>query len=113
MAPTDRYYVSFDNVKVGELIGQGFVDCIDGVERRQAQRPRHERRPHRQQRPLFAEGYNGVLKPKFDAGTYVKVGEPAGTWTPSEAATTFEQQYTANPNINAAWSRRTTTTPTP
>ena len=32
---------------------------------------------------LFAQGYNGVLKPKFDDGTYVKVGEPAGTWTPS------------------------------
>jgi D-xylose transport system substrate-binding protein len=31
----------------------------------------------------------------------VKVGEPAGTWTPSVAATTFEQQYTAHPNINA------------
>ena len=30
---------------------------------------------------LFAEGYNGVLQPKFDDGTYVKVGEPAGTWT--------------------------------
>src|SRR6202022_134718 len=50
---------------------------------------------------LFAQGYNGVLKPKFDDGSYVKVGEPAGTWTPSVAATTFEQQYTAHPDINA------------
>ena len=50
---------------------------------------------------LFAQGYNGVLKPKFDDGTYVKVGEPAGTWTPAVAATTFAQQYTAHPNINA------------
>jgi D-xylose transport system substrate-binding protein len=24
----DRYYVSFDNVKVGELIGQGLVSCV-------------------------------------------------------------------------------------
>jgi D-xylose transport system substrate-binding protein len=50
---------------------------------------------------LFAQGYNGVLKPYFDKGTYVKVGEPAGTWTPSVAQTTFAQQYTAHPNINA------------
>ena len=50
---------------------------------------------------LFAQGYNGVLKPHFDNGTYVKVGEPAGTWTPAVAATTFDQQYTAHPNINA------------
>ena len=26
--PSDRYYVSFDNVEVGKLIGQGEVDCI-------------------------------------------------------------------------------------
>ena len=50
---------------------------------------------------LFAQGYNGVLKPKFDSGAYVKVGEPAGTWTPSVTATNFDQQFTAHPNINA------------
>ena len=44
---------------------------------------------------------NGVLKPMFDNNSYVKVGEPAGTWTPSVAATTFDQQYTAHKNINA------------
>ncbi len=26
--PEDRYYVSFDNVKVGELMGKGLVQCI-------------------------------------------------------------------------------------
>ncbi len=26
--PADRYYVSFNNVQVGKLIGQGEVDCI-------------------------------------------------------------------------------------
>ena len=50
---------------------------------------------------LFAQGYNGVLKPKFDRRQLRKVGEPAGTWTPSVAQTTFAQQYTAHPNINA------------
>ena len=50
---------------------------------------------------LFAQGYNGVLKPHFDDGSYMKVGAPAGTWDPPTAATTFEQQYTAHPNINA------------
>jgi D-xylose transport system substrate-binding protein len=29
------------------------------------------------------------------------VGEPAGTWTPAVAKTTFDQQYTAHKNINA------------
>ncbi len=50
---------------------------------------------------LFAQGYNGVLKPHFADGSYTKVGEPAGTWDPPTAQTTFEQQFTAHPNINA------------
>ena len=50
---------------------------------------------------LFAQGYNGVLKPKFADGDYVKVGEPAGTWIRPPRQTTFEQQFTAHPNINA------------
>jgi D-xylose transport system substrate-binding protein len=50
---------------------------------------------------LFSQGYNQVLKPHFDSGEYVKVGEPAGTWDPPTAQTTFQQQYTAHPNINA------------
>ena len=50
---------------------------------------------------LFAQGYNGVLQPHFADGSYVKVGAPPGTWDPPTAATEFEQQYTAHPNINA------------
>ncbi|MDQ1666353.1 MAG: D-xylose transport system substrate-binding protein, partial [Actinomycetota bacterium] len=40
--------------------------------------------------------------PHFDDGSFIKVAEPAGTWTPSVAATTFDQQFTAHPEINAA-----------
>ena len=96
-----RIYVSFDNVKVGQLIGQGEVDCISAW---QVSKPNilvMDGSPTDNNATLFAQGYNGVLKPHFDSGEYVKVGEPAGTWTPSVAATTFEQQYTAHPNINA------------
>jgi D-xylose transport system substrate-binding protein len=50
---------------------------------------------------LFKQGYLDVLKPKFDAGTYKNAGEPAGSWDPSVARTTFEQQFTAHENINA------------
>ena len=50
---------------------------------------------------LFAQGYKSVLDPSFKDGTYTKVGEPAGTWDPPTAATTFEQQFTAHSNINA------------
>jgi D-xylose transport system substrate-binding protein len=96
-----RVYVSFDNVKVGQLIGQGEVDCISAWN---VQKPNilvMNGDPTDNNATLFAQGYNGVLKPLFDNNTYVKVGEPAGTWTPSVAATTFDQQYTAHKNINA------------
>jgi D-xylose transport system substrate-binding protein len=97
----DRLYVSFDNVSVGKLIGQGEVDCISGWNVAKANILVTDGDAADNNATLFAQGYNGVLKPYFDSGTYVKVGEPAGTWTPSVAATIFEQQYTAHPNINA------------
>ncbi len=50
---------------------------------------------------LFAQGYDGVLAPHFSDKSYVKVGEPAGTWDAPTAATNFEQQFTAHPNTNA------------
>jgi D-xylose transport system substrate-binding protein len=95
------FYVSFDNVEVGKLIGQGFVDCVDSW---QVSKPNvlvMQGDPTDNNAKLFAEGYDGVLKPKFDSGDYVKVGEPAGTWDPPTAQTTFQQQYTAHKNINS------------
>ena len=99
--PADRYYVSFNNVDVGKLIGQGEVDCISAWN---VQKPNilvMDGDPKDNNAKLFAEGYNSVLKPKFDDGSYTKVGEPAGTWDGPTAATTFEQQFTAHSNINA------------
>ena len=99
--PADRYYVSFDNVKVGKLIGDGFVACTTAWKVTKPNILVMNGDPSDNNAKLFANGYHGVLDPKFADKTYVKVGEPAGTWTPSVAATTFEQQYTAHPNINA------------
>jgi D-xylose transport system substrate-binding protein len=96
-----RIYVSFDNVKVGQLIGQGEVSCISDWKVSKPNILVMDGSPTDNNATLFAQGYNGVLKQYFDSGQYVKVGEPAGTWTPSVAATTFTQQLTAHPNINA------------
>ena len=97
----DRVYVSFDNVKVGQLIGEGEVSCIEEWGVTKPNILVMDGDPTDNNAKLFAEGYNGVLQPKFDSGDYVKVGEPAGTWVPADAQTTFAQQYTAHPNINA------------
>jgi len=99
--PDGRYYVSFDNVGVGKLIGQGEIDCITAWKVNKPNLLIMDGNPTDNNAKLFAQGYNGVLQPKFADGSYVKVGEPAGTWTPSVAQTTFDQQYTAHKNINA------------
>jgi len=99
--PADRYYVSFDNVKVGGLIGAGEVACLTAWNVAKPNILIMNGDPTDNNALLFASGYNAILSPKFADKTYVKVGEPAGTWTPSIAATTFEQQFTAHSNINA------------
>jgi D-xylose transport system substrate-binding protein len=99
--PKDRYYVSFNNVEVGKMIGQGMVDCIDAWKVSKPNLLVMAGDPKDNNAKLFKQGYDGVLKPHFSDGSYVNVGEPAGTWDPPTAATEFEQQYTAHPNINA------------
>lgn len=95
------YYVSFDNVRVGELIGEGLVQCIEewGVESPTVLVMSGA--PTDNNATLFAQGYNAVLEPRFADGTYANAGAPAGTWDPAQARTTFEGQFTANEAINA------------
>ena len=76
---TGRIYVSFDNVKVGQLIGQGEIDCIAEWKVANPNVLIMNGDPTDNNASQFAEGYNGVLKPLFDNNTYVKVGEPPGT----------------------------------
>jgi D-xylose transport system substrate-binding protein len=97
----DRYYVSFDNVKVGQLIGKGIVACITDWNVKSPQLLLMDGDPTDNNATLFATGYKGVLQPHFADATYVKVAEPGGTWDNQKALTLFEQQYTAHPNINA------------
>ncbi|WP_347351209.1 substrate-binding domain-containing protein [Intrasporangium sp.] len=95
------YYISFDNVKVGKLIGDGLVSCVKawGVTKPNVIVMKGD--PTDNNATLFAQGYNSVLDPLFSAGTWTKVAEPAGTWDPPTAATEFTQAFTAHPNTNA------------
>jgi D-xylose transport system substrate-binding protein len=99
--PADRYYVSFNNVQVGQLIGKGEVSCIAAWHVKKPNILIMDGDPTDNNAKLFAQGYNGILAPHFADKSYVKVGEPTGTWDPPTAQTTFEQQLTAHSNINA------------
>src|SRR5258707_303470 len=49
---------------------------------------------------LFKDGYEGVLKPRFDSGEYIKGPDQwIEEWDNTRAGTTFEQMLTAQPNI--------------
>ena len=104
--------MSFDNVKVGKLIGQGEVDCIAAWRVKDPNILVMDGDPTDNNAKLFAEGYNGVLKPNFDDGAYMKVGEPAGTWTPPTRADDVRAAVHGPPEHQRRRSRRTTTTPT-
>jgi D-xylose transport system substrate-binding protein len=96
-----KYYVSFDNVKVGTLLGQGLVSCISDWHVSKPQVMVMHGALTDNNATLFADGYDAVLKPYFANGTYVDVANPAGTWDPPTALTEFQAAYTAHPNINA------------
>jgi len=109
---TNVYYVSFDNVQVGKLIGQGFKDCITawGVSSPKVftLNGGEDTDPNA---VSFAQGYNQIIWGKTDsplsAGTtnsdgYTLIGDKvAPGWDNAQGQTIFQQQYTAHRNINA------------
>jgi D-xylose transport system substrate-binding protein len=98
---TRKYYVSFNNVQVGKLIGQGLVSCVAAWGVKKPQVIVMKGAPTDNNATLFAQGYDAVLAPKFSSG-WKDVSNPAGTWDPPTALSEFQQQYTAHKNINAA-----------
>jgi D-xylose transport system substrate-binding protein len=110
---TNTYYVSFDNVQVGEKIGAGFLQCltdwgvsspkvftVDGGQ---------DTDPNAID---FAKGYNdavwGQKVAQATAGATSKTGgatlvgeQLAPGWDNKQGGTIFQQAYTAHPEINA------------
>ena len=85
-----EYYVSFDNTVVGELQGQGLADCLGDKD---ANIVYLNGSPTDNNATLFAEGAHSVLDSMTN---YKVVGEQAvPDWDNEEAATIFQQLYTA------------------
>jgi D-xylose transport system substrate-binding protein len=98
-----KYYVSFDNVQVGKLIGQGMVKCAAAWHVAKPNVVVMHGDPTDNNATLFYTGYyNDVLKPLFTSGKWKDVVNPPGTWDPPTALTSFQQAFTAHKNINAA-----------
>lgn len=90
-------YVSFDNVKVGELQGQGLVKCLTDKNVTKPQIIQLHGSPTDNNATLFKQGYQSVLTPKFKSGDYVDAGDQAVPgWDNAEGGKLFEQMLTAN-----------------
>ncbi|MEP6752764.1 MAG: substrate-binding domain-containing protein [Candidatus Dormiibacterota bacterium] len=109
---TSTYYVSFDNVQVGKLIGQGFMDCVTawGVKSPQVftLNGGQNSDPNAVD---FAKGYNSVVwgdsvaletVGKTNSAGMKLVGTKVATdWKNDIGGTIFQQAFTANNKINA------------
>ena len=96
------YYVSFNNVKVGQVMGQGLVSCVSAWHVTKPQVVVMHGAVTDNNATLFAQGYDGVINPYFKDGKWTAVAHTAGTWDPPTAETEFQAVYTAHPNTNAA-----------
>src|SRR3954469_16838377 len=95
-----QYYVSFDNTKVGQLQGQGLVKCLTDKSVQKPVVAELNGSPTDNNATLFKNGYDSVLKPKYDSCDYVKGPDQAvPEWDNAQAATIFEQMLTQNANI--------------
>lgn len=94
------YYVSFDNTAVGKLQGEGLSKCLTDAKAEKPIISYLNGSPTDNNATLFKEGYDSVLKPKFDSGDYVKGPEDSvPDWDNAQAGTLFEQQLTKESKI--------------
>jgi D-xylose transport system substrate-binding protein len=94
------YYVSFDNVTVGTLQGEGIIKCLGdaGKDPKTAELIFLDGDPTDGNAAMFAEGYDTALKAAGVEVDKAKLGakRPDGTWDGAKAGTNFEQALTAN-----------------
>ncbi|MEU4775961.1 sugar ABC transporter substrate-binding protein [Micromonospora sp. NPDC023644] len=89
------YYVSFDNEAVGKLQGEGLSKCLTDKGAKNPVVAYLNGSPTDNNATLFKNGYDSVLKPKFDSKEYTKgPDQNVPEWDNTQAATIFEQMLT-------------------
>lgn len=109
---TNTYYVSFDNVQVGKLIGQGFKDCITSWNVANPQIFTLNGGQNSDPNAIdFAKGYNSVVwgdsvaqeqAGKTNSSGWKLVGDQVATdWKNDVGQQIFQAAFTGHPEINA------------
>ena len=95
LAGSASYYVSFDNVAVGKLQGQGIKACLDAAGKKTAKIVYLNGSPTDNNATLFKQGYDSVLRPSIKSGAYTLVDDQAvPDWDNAKGGVIFEQQLT-------------------
>jgi D-xylose transport system substrate-binding protein len=89
------YYVSFDNVAVGKLQGNGLVKCLTDKNVKNPVVAELNGSPTDNNATLFKQGYDSVLQPKYDSKDYAKgPDQSVPGWDNATGGTMFEQMLT-------------------
>jgi D-xylose transport system substrate-binding protein len=93
------YYVSFDNEVVGQLQGQGLVDCIEAAGTENPEIAVLNGSPTDNNATLFKNGYDSVINPKFEAGEWTEIDDQSvPDWDNQKGLQIFEQMLQKNDN---------------
>jgi len=89
------FYVSFDNVAVGALQGEGLQKCLTDAGTTTANIAFLNGSPTDNNATLFKQGAVEALQPQVDSGAYTIVADQAvPDWDNQQAGTIFEQMWT-------------------
>ncbi|HCT78739.1 MAG TPA: sugar ABC transporter substrate-binding protein [Micromonosporaceae bacterium] len=90
-----EYYVSFDNVAVGKLQGEGLAKCLTAKGAKNPVVAELNGSPTDNNATLFKSGYDSVLQPKYDSKEYTKgPDQSVPGWDNAVGGTMFEQMLT-------------------
>ncbi len=92
------YYVSFDNVKVGEDQGTALTQCSQVQGKSSVNYVEIDGAPTDNNATLFAQGYNSVLS---KAPGWNKLDDQTGNWDSATAQSVFTSMLGKHPDINA------------
>jgi D-xylose transport system substrate-binding protein len=86
------YHVSFDNVEVGRLQGEGLVKCLRAKGIANPRVAYLNGAPTDNNATLFRTGYDSILQPRYDDGSYLKGPEQSvPRWNNDEGRFIFDQ----------------------
>jgi D-xylose transport system substrate-binding protein len=95
------YYVSFNNVAVGKLQGNGVVAGLKakGTYSKKPVIAELNGAPTDNNAKLFKQGYDSILKPLYDKGTFTKgPDQSVPDWDNQKARTIFDQMLVSTSN---------------